>query len=139
MINIAMFTRRTSVYSIGLAAALLTSCAAQAQQSSAAAPIQPPRLGSGAGTGIGTDAAGFGANPHDPEQARMLKDMSKERNSIRQKEIIDDTEHLLDLAKQLKDAVDKSSKDQLSLAVVNEAAEIEKLAKVVKEKMRDGQ
>jgi hypothetical protein len=69
----------------------------------------------------------------------MLKDMSKERNAIRQKEIIDDTEHLLDLAKQLKDAVDKSSKDQLSLAVVNEAAEIEKLAKVVKEKMRDGQ
>jgi selenocysteine lyase/cysteine desulfurase len=65
--------------------------------------------------------------------------MSKERNALRQKEIIDDTEHLLDLAKQLKDAVDKSSKDQLSLAVVNEAAEIEKLAKVVKEKMRDGQ
>ncbi len=87
---------------------------------------------------MGNDAAGFGANPHDPEQARMLKDMGKERNALRQKEIIDDTEHLLDLAKQLKDAVDKSSKDQLSLAVVNEAAEIEKLAKVVKEKMRDG-
>jgi len=69
----------------------------------------------------------------------MMKDMSRERNAIRQKQIVDDTAQLLDLAKQLKDAVDKSSKDQLSLSVVNTATEIEKLAKVVKEKMRDGQ
>jgi selenocysteine lyase/cysteine desulfurase len=69
----------------------------------------------------------------------MLKDMSRERNNLRQKQIVDETNHLLDLAKQLKDAVDKSSKDQLSLSVVNTATEIEKLAKVVKEKMRDGQ
>jgi hypothetical protein len=140
MTNIAMFTRREQLFSIALAAVVFASSTAHAQQSPSPAPIQPPRLSSGAGTGTGTDASGFGANnPHDPEQARMLKDMSKERNAIRQKEIIDDTEHLLDLAKQLKDAVDKSSKDQLSLAVVNEAAEIEKLSKVVKEKMRDGQ
>ena len=69
----------------------------------------------------------------------MMKDMTRERNAIRQKQIVDDTAQLLDLAKQLKDAVDKSSKDQLSLSVVNTATEIEKLAKVVKEKMRDGQ
>lgn len=86
-----------------------------------------------------TDSAGFPTAPHDPEQARMMKDMGRQRNVLRQKEIIDDTEHLLDLAKQLKDAVDKSSKDQLSLSVVNTASEIEKLAKSVKEKMRDGQ
>jgi hypothetical protein len=141
MINIAMCTRRAQLFSIALVGAVFAPGIAHAQQNPSPAPIQPPRLSSGAGTGMGTDASGFGGanNPHDPEQARMLKDMSKERNAIRQKEIIDDTEHLLDLAKQLKDAVDKSSKDQLSLAVVNEAAEIEKLAKVVKEKMRDGQ
>ena len=78
------------------------------------------------------------ANPSDPGQAHMLREMAKERNVLRQKEIIDDTNQLLDLAKQLKDAVNKSSKDQLSLNVVNTAAEIEKLAKSVKEKMRDG-
>ena len=78
-------------------------------------------------------------NPSDPNQVHMLKAMAKERNVIRQKEIIDDTTQLLDLAKQLKDAVDKSSKDQLSLSVVDTAAQIEKLAKSVKEKMRDGQ
>ncbi len=46
---------------------------------------------------------------------------------------------LVDLANKLKDAVDKSTKDQLSLSVINTATEIEKLAKTVKEKMRDGQ
>ena len=88
----------------------------------------------------GVDASGFGdPSPRDPDQVRMMKDMSRERNAIRQKQIVDDTAQLLDLARQLKDAVDKSSKDQLSLSVVNTATEIEKLAKVVKEKMRDGQ
>jgi len=88
---------------------------------------------------IGTDAAALGDNPRDPDQSRMLKDMSRERNELRQKQIVEDTNQLLDLARQLKDAVDKSSKDQLSLSVVNTATEIEKLAKTVKEKMRDGQ
>lgn len=78
------------------------------------------------------------ATPPDPSQAHMLHEMAKERNLIRQKEIIDDTNQLLDLAKQLQNAVNKSSKDQLSLNVVNTASEIEKLAKSVKEKMRDG-
>lgn len=77
--------------------------------------------------------------PPDPEQSHMLHKMVKERNMIRQQTIVDDTERLLALAKQLKDAVDKSNKDQLSLSVVNTAAEIEKLAKTVKEKMRDGE
>jgi hypothetical protein len=77
--------------------------------------------------------------PPDPSQIHMLKTMAKERNMMRQQEIVDDTTQLLDLAKELKAAVDKSSKDQLSLNVVNTAAEIEKLAKSVKDKMRDGQ
>ncbi|HVU00085.1 MAG TPA: hypothetical protein VHE33_21480, partial [Acidobacteriaceae bacterium] len=68
-----------------------------------------------------------------------LREMSRDRNKLRQKEIVEDTNHLMDLVRQLKDAVDKSNKDQLSLSVVNTATEIEKLAKAVKEKMRDGQ
>lgn len=77
--------------------------------------------------------------PPDPSQVHMLREMAKERNVLRQKQIIDETNQLLDLAKQLKAAVDKTSKDQLSLDVVNTASEIEKLAKSVKDKMRDGQ
>lgn len=74
----------------------------------------------------------------DPNQTHMMREMAKERSVLRQKEIVDETNQLLDLAKQLKDAVDKSNRNQLSLNVVNTASEIEKLAKSVKQKMRDG-
>jgi hypothetical protein len=77
--------------------------------------------------------------PRDPEQARILHEMSRDRNAERQKEIVADTNQLMELIKQLKQSVDKSNKDELSLSVVNTAAEIEKLAKSVKQKMRDGQ
>ena len=60
-------------------------------------------------------------------------------NAERKKQISDDSTRLLKMASDLKAAVDKTSKDQLSLNVVNTATEIEKLAKAVKEKMRDGQ
>ena len=124
--------RKIQFCSVILAAALLTPLAAQAQQTEPA-PQQPA-------SHLGADASGFGNNnPRDPDQSRMLKDMSRERSVLRQKQIVEDTAQLLDLAKQLKDAVDKTSKDQLSLEVVNTASEIEKLAKTVKEKMRDGQ
>lgn len=78
------------------------------------------------------------SSPPDPNQVHMMREMEKERSVLRQKEIVDETNQLLDLAKQLKDAVDKSNRNQLSLNVVNTAAEIEKLAKSVKQKMRDG-
>ena len=122
---------RICVYVMTAAAMVFGASAVCAQQST---PITR-----NPGSTIGNDASGFNNNPRDPEQARMLKDMSRERNEIRQKQIVEDTNQLLDLAKQLKDAVDKSTKDQLSLSVVNTANEIEKLAKNVKEKMRDGQ
>lgn len=71
-----------------------------------------------------------------PATTVMAKRMVAERNTLRQKQIIDDTNRLLELSKQLKDAVDKTTKNELSLNVVNTANEIEKLAKSVKEKMR---
>jgi len=123
----------TSIWSARLLSLILalafTALASHAQQ-----PAPPTRQPS-----ISADGAGLEANPRDPEQAHMMREMSKDRNNLRQKEIVDDTNQLSDLVKQLKDAVDKSSKDQLSLSVVNTAAEIEKLAKSIKEKMRDGQ
>jgi hypothetical protein len=77
------------------------------------------------------------ANP-DRDAGVMTEKMLRDRNVMRQKEIVDETNQLLDLAQKLKDAVDKTSKDQLSLDVVRKAEEIEKLAKDVKTKMRDG-
>ena len=73
----------------------------------------------------------------DPFQAQMLADMARQRQIRRQKEIVEDTDRLLDLAKQLKAAVDKTSRDQLAVSVIDTASQIEKLAKTVRNKMRD--
>lgn len=74
----------------------------------------------------------------DPLEHRLVLKMARERNVQRQKQLVDDANKLLDLARKLKTEVDKSDKDQLSLSVVDTAAQIEKLAKSVKERMRDG-
>jgi type VI protein secretion system component VasF len=75
----------------------------------------------------------------NPVARQMNEQQALKRNSQRQQQIVDDTTKLLQLAQQLKDEVDKSTKDTLSLSVVKKAEEIEKLAKTVKDKMRDGQ
>jgi hypothetical protein len=48
-----------------------------------------------------------------------------------------DTEKLLSLAAELKQNVDKTSPSILSMDVIKKAQEIEKLAKSVKDKMKD--
>lgn len=68
----------------------------------------------------------------------MVRNMTHERDELRQKAIVDDTNQLLDLAQQLKTAVDKTDRDRLSLSVIHTAAQIEKLAKAVEKKMRGG-
>ena len=60
----------------------------------------------------------------------------KQRNERRQKQIVDDTDKLLQLVQQLKVEVEKSDKHTLSASVVKKAEEIEKLARGVKEKMK---
>lgn len=62
--------------------------------------------------------------------------MAERRNSERQKQLVADTDRLLTLVQQLKQEVDKTDKDQLSVDVVKRAEQIEKLARTVKEKMR---
>lgn len=55
----------------------------------------------------------------------------------RRQEISEDTARLLTLAESLKAEVDKTNKDMLSLGVIRKAGEIEKLARSVKDKMRE--
>ncbi len=62
--------------------------------------------------------------------------MVKKQNEKRQEEIKKDTDKLLDLATQLKQYVDKTNEDIISLDVIKKAEQIEKLAKSVKEKMK---
>jgi hypothetical protein len=81
---------------------------------------------------------GFGEPPapNDPMERQRLEKMEKARNMDRQKQLQRDTDKLLSLAKELKEEVDKSNKDTLSVDVVKKAGEIEKLAKSVKDRMR---
>jgi hypothetical protein len=72
----------------------------------------------------------------NPEQAKWRRDAAKKANQERQAQIQRDTERLLKLANELKDYVDKSNENLLSLEVVKKAEEIEKLAHDVKEKMK---
>lgn len=73
----------------------------------------------------------------DPAQKEMQDRMYREANKKRQQDIKNDTDKLFQLATELKAAVDKSNENLLSLDVVRKADEVEKLAKKVKEKMRD--
>ena len=71
------------------------------------------------------------------DKAAAAKPMTPEE--ARQAQLVADTNKLLELSQELKAEVAKSSKDTLSLAVVKKAAEVEKLAKSLKERMRNNQ
>ena len=62
--------------------------------------------------------------------------MARERNKARQAALKKDTDKLLELATQLKEYVDKTNENMLSLDVIKKAEEIEKLSKSVREKMK---
>lgn len=72
----------------------------------------------------------------DDTQERMSRDMAKKANVERHNALKNDANKLLQLANELKDDVDKSNENVLSLDVLKKAEEIEKLAKSVKEKMK---
>jgi len=72
----------------------------------------------------------------DVWEKQQRKEMEKKANLQRQQELKKDTDRLLELATELKQAVDKTDENTLSVVVVKRAEQIEKLAKSVKEKMK---
>jgi hypothetical protein len=72
----------------------------------------------------------------DETRDRIARDMAKKANLDRQAALKNDTDKLFKLATELKDSVDKSNENVLSLEVLKKAEEIEKLAHSVKEKMK---
>jgi hypothetical protein len=67
--------------------------------------------------------------PMSPEQMRKYNDQRYQR-------LKSDTENLLRLTTELKQAVDKANSSTLSLDVIKKTEQIEKLAKSVREKMK---
>lgn len=77
-------------------------------------------------------------NHDNPDEAKIQRDMAKERNKERQKELKEDTDKLLKLATELKEYVDKTNENILSVDVLKKTDEIDKLAKSVRDKMKAG-
>ena len=74
--------------------------------------------------------------PQDPTEERMERERQKALNKERQDSLKKDTDRLLALATELKERVDKTDENRLSLDVIKKAEEIEKLARQVREKMK---
>jgi hypothetical protein len=74
--------------------------------------------------------------PEDEARAKIERDMAKKANQERQAQLKRDSDKLFKLATELKEYVDKSNENVLSLNVLKKAEEIEKLAHSVKEKMK---
>lgn len=72
----------------------------------------------------------------DEQQLRLEREQAKKLNEDRHASLKRDTDKLLKLSAELKESVDKSSENTLSVDVVKKAEEIEKLARNVKEKMK---
>ena len=80
-------------------------------------------------------------SPSNPDarpelDSEMQRTMQRERLKKRAEEMKRDSQRLLELATELKQYVDKSGENILSLEVVRKAEEMEKLARQVKNNMR---
>src|SRR5664280_2266844 len=72
----------------------------------------------------------------DAWEEQQKREMAKKENVKRQQDLKKDPDKLLELATQLKQYVDKTNENTLSVEVIRKADEIEKLARSVKEKMK---
>jgi hypothetical protein len=126
---------RSEVRAVILPIIFLFACsAASAQDPEAQLPDDP---------GVAATAAAqpepqFGRRQRekDPQQIEMERRQAKALNKQRHEELKESTDKLLELAEQLKEYVDKTDENMLSLDVIKKAEEIEKLAKRVREKMK---
>ena len=72
----------------------------------------------------------------DPDQEKREREMAKKLNQERQAQLKRDTDNLLKLATELKQYVDRSNENTLSVDVIRKSEEIERLARSIKDKMK---
>ena len=72
----------------------------------------------------------------DEEFSTMQKENVRRANEQRQLELRRDTDRLLQLTNELKQYVDKTNENILSVEVIKKAEEIERLAKSVRDRMK---
>jgi hypothetical protein len=122
-----MFLRKISEYTVTGALMMLALCGGCARAQDVAPAQVPDSTVSG------------GQKQRDTEDQWIIqqrREMLKKQNAQRQEDIKKDTDQLLDLATELKEYVDKTNENIISLDVIKKAEQIEKLAKSVKDKMK---
>ncbi len=72
-----------------------------------------------------------------PDEIKRDNERMKAMNKDRAERIKRDTDKLLALSTELKQYVDKTNENVMSLEVIRKAEEIEKLAKNIREKMKE--
>jgi hypothetical protein len=122
-----MFSRKTSECVVAGVLIFFALCGGSAYAQDAA-PAQVPDASVGGGQRQ--------REPDDPWTAQQKREMLKKQNSQRQEDIKKETDQLLQLATELKQYVDKTNENIISLDVIKKAEQIEKLAKTVKDKMK---
>jgi hypothetical protein len=75
-------------------------------------------------------------NAPDPMKDAMHEQMLRDANVQRHKKMLDDANKMVQLSNELKADVEKTQKDELSLEVLKKAAEVEKLAHDVQQRMK---
>ncbi len=96
-------------------------------------------------TGAGASTMGSGSNRsgrHSPEDdmdphGNLPESYARMQNSERQRRLVSDTERLLILTNQLKASIANSDGEALTAEMLRQMDEIEKLARSVKNKMRN--
>ncbi len=76
------------------------------------------------------------AGEEEKWETKQRAELAKQENLKRQQDLKKDTDKLLELATELKQYVDKTNENMLSVDVIKKAEAIEKLARSVKDKMR---
>lgn len=113
-----MRLRILSVVAISLLFGLTPALGLSSQETRPQFPGQPPQ------------------QQQDEQHARLEREQAKKLNQQRHENLKRDTDKLVRLSNELKQYVDKSNENVLSVDVIKKAEEIEKLAHSVKEKMK---
>ena len=119
-----------------LAIALLIAAGPALAQNSSSPPSQSAQATSSATPAQKQDVSAKPDQSQDQKPAASPEAKPMTPEEARQAQIVADTNRLYQLAQELQAEVAKSNKNTLSLAVVKKAAEVEKLAKSLKERMK---
>ena len=131
-------TRRSGLFLVAFCVLAFWQASARSQAGAAPVPTTPVPAQTGNNAESNAADPQFGKDRQkEPAEVRFEKDYLKAANKKRHESLKKDTDKLLELATELKESVDKTTEHTLSLEVIRKTEEIEKLAKSVREKMKN--